>query len=459
MKYFHNVLEAIGHTPLIQLNKVTEGIRCTVLAKVEGLNPGGSVKDRPALFMLEEAERRGLIKPGATIIEPTSGNTGIGLAQAAAVKGYRCIFVMPDKMSEEKVRLLQAYGAEVVITPTNVDSKDPRSYYSVADRLTAEIPNAFQPNQFKNLDNPLAHYRTTGPEIWQDTEGKITHFVAAMGTGGTITGTSRYLKEQNPGIVIVGADPAGSIYSKDEPKPYFVEGIGMSCVPPTIDLSLVDRVERVSDRETFTMARRLTREEGLFAGGSSGTAVTAALRVARELPEDAVMVVILPSNGRSYLTKFYSDTWMIDNGFLDERPAGKLSDLLRHKALLQPIISVTPADPVQRAATLLRQYNISQLPVMVDDQVVGSIQESEVMRLVLEKVDLADTSIEEVMGRPFPTLSADADVADACYTVAEEDTAVLVVADRRPVGVLTKIDFIHYLADVYKADTKQKSAT
>ena len=283
MKYMRTILEAIGNTPLVRLNKVTTGVKCTVLVKVEGQNPGNSVKDRPAAYMLEQAERRGLVKPGATIIEPTSGNTGIGLAQAAAVKGYRCIFVMPDKMSEDKVRLLQAYGAEVVITPTNVEASDPRSYYSVADRLTREIPNAFQPNQFKNLDNPAAHYATTGPEIWEDTEGRVTHLVASMGTGGTITGTARYLKQQNPDVVVVGADPEGSIYSGDTPKPYAVEGIGMSCVPPTIDMSLIDLKERVNDRDSFLMARRLTREEGIFVGGSSGTAVVAALRVARDL--------------------------------------------------------------------------------------------------------------------------------------------------------------------------------
>jgi cystathionine beta-synthase len=450
MKYLDTILDGIGHTPLIKLNKVTEGIACTVLLKAEGLNPGGSVKDRPALFMLEQAEKRGLIKSGATIIEPTSGNTGIGLAMAAAVKGYRCIFVMPDKMSEDKVRLLQAYGAEVVITPTNVAADDPRNYQMVADRLTAEIPNAYQPSQFRNLDNPEAHYRSTGPEIWDDTDGQITHYVASMGTGGTMSGVARYLKEKNPNVVVVGADPAGSIYSGDEPKAYLLEGIGMSCVPPTIDLTLVDRFERVDDKESFNMARRLTREEGIFVGGSTGTAVVAALRVARELPADAVVVVVSPSNGRSYMSKFYNDTWMIDQGFMAEQPAGKLSDLLRHKALLQPIISVRPEEPVARAAQLLRQFNVSQLPVLQDEQVVGSIQENEVMRLVLEKVDLASTTINDVMGRPFPQLDVETSVVDACYTVADGDAAVLVTSNRRPVGVLTKIDFIHYMADVFK---------
>ncbi|MEB3196969.1 MAG: cystathionine beta-synthase [Candidatus Sericytochromatia bacterium] len=447
MNYLGSILEAIGNTPLVRLNKVTDGASCLVLAKVEAQNPGNSVKDRPSLFMLEEAERRGLLKPGATIVEPTSGNTGIGLAQAAAVKGYRCIFVMPDKMSEDKVRLLQAYGAEVIITPTNVEASDPRSYYSVADRLTAELPNAFQPNQFKNLDNPEAHYRTTGPEIWRDTEGRVTHLVASMGTGGTLSGVARFLKEQNPEIVVIGADPEGSIYSGDEPKPYYVEGIGMSCVPPTADVSLVDRFERVSDRDSFRMARRLTREEGIFCGGSCGTAVTAAVRVASQLPPDAVVVVILPSGGRSYVSKLYSDAWMADHHFIDEPPASKLADLLRQKASLQPIIHVGPSEPVQRAANLLRQYNISQLPVMAGDEVVGAIQEGDVLRLALEKVDLASTLVRDVMGRPFPQLSADVDVADACYTLAEGDSAVLVVSERRPVGVLTRIDFIHFLAD------------
>ncbi|MEB3285412.1 MAG: cystathionine beta-synthase [Candidatus Sericytochromatia bacterium] len=447
MKFLANILEAIGHTPLVRLNKVTDGVGCLVLAKVEAQNPGNSVKDRPALFMIEEAERRGLLKPGSTIVEPTSGNTGIGLAQAAAVKGYRCIFVMPDKMSEDKVRLLQAYGAEVVITPTAVEASDPRSYYSVADRLTEELPNAFQPNQFKNLDNPESHYRTTGPEIWNDTEGRITHLVGAMGTGGTVSGVARFLKEKNPRIVVVGADPEGSVYSGDDPKPYFVEGIGMTCVPPTADMSLVDRFERVNDVESFRMARRLTREEGIFSGGSCGTAVAAAVRVARELPPDAVVVVVLPSGGRSYVSKLYSDAWLKDNRFLDELPANQLADLLQQKSLLQPIISVGPSEPVQRAASLLRQYNISQLPVMVGEEVVGSIQESDILRMALEKVDFNATLVRNVMGRPFPQMAAEVAVADACYTLAEHDSAVLVVSDRRPVGVLTRIDFIHYLAE------------
>ncbi|MEB3330017.1 MAG: pyridoxal-phosphate dependent enzyme [Candidatus Sericytochromatia bacterium] len=447
MKYLANILEAIGRTPLVRLNKVTDGASCLVLAKVEAQNPGNSVKDRPSLFMIEEAERRGLLRPGATIVEPTSGNTGIGLAQAAAVKGYRCIFVMPDKMSEDKVRLLQAYGAEVVITPTNVEASDPRSYYSVADRLTAELPHAFQPNQFKNLDNPEAHYRTTGPEIWEDTAGRVTHLVGAMGTGGTVSGTARYLKERNPGLVVVGADPEGSVYSGDEPKPYHVEGIGMSCVPATADLGVVDRFERVSDRESFAMARRLTREEGIFSGGSCGTAVVAAARVARSLPAESVVVVILPSGGRSYVSKLYSDAWMQDHHFIEGAQSGKLNDLLRQKSLLQPIIQVGPSEPVQRAANLLRQFNISQLPVMVGEELVGSIGEGDVLRMALENVDLQKTLVRDVMGRPFPMLSADVDVSDACYTLAEGDGTVVVVADRRPVGVLTRIDFIHYLTE------------
>src|ERR1700678_1810578 len=292
LTYCENALSALGNTSLVKLNKVTDGAECLVLAKVEYMNPGGSVKDRPAVAMLEEAERAGLLKPGGTIVEPTSGNTGSGLAMAAAIRGYRCILVMPDKMAKEKIDLLKAYGAEVVVTPTNVPPDSPESYYGVANRLASEIPGAFQPNQFHNQFNPEAHYRTTGPEIWQQTNGTITHFVAGIGTGGTISGTARYLKDQNPKIHVVGADPEGSIYSGDTPRSYAVEGIGMSYLPETVDLKVIDEMVRVSDRESFLMARRITREEGLLVGGSSGTAAVAAVKLAKTLPKDAIVVVL-----------------------------------------------------------------------------------------------------------------------------------------------------------------------
>ncbi len=297
MSYYENALDAVGHTPLVRLNRIIGDARCLVLAKVEYMNPGGSVKDRPAVAMIEDAERRGILKPGSTLIEATSGNTGTGLAMAAAIRGYRCILVMPDKMSAEKIDLLKAYGAEVVVTPTNVPNDSPESYYGVANRLTAEIPGAIQPDQWHNAQNPGAHYMTTGPEIWEQTAGRITHFVSGMGTGGTISGTARYLKEKNPQIVVVGADPEGSIYSGDTPKSYKVEGIGMSYLPQTVDMRVIDKILRVTDKESFLMARRIAREEGLLVGGSSGTAVAAAVRVAQELPPEAVMVVVMPDSG------------------------------------------------------------------------------------------------------------------------------------------------------------------
>jgi cystathionine beta-synthase len=299
MQYFNDALEAVGNTPLIKLNKTTDGAKCLVLAKVEYTNPGGSVKDRPAVAMLDAAERAGLLKPGGTIVEPTSGNTGSGLAMAAAIRGYRCILVMPDKMSKEKVDLLRAYGAEVVVTPTNVPNDSPESYYGVANRLASEIAGAFQPNQFHNHHNPEAHYHTTGPEVWKQTDGKITHFVAGIGTGGTISGTARYLKEKNPKIHVVGADPEGSIYSGDTPKSYAVEGIGMSYLPETVDMKVIDEMVRVSDRDSFLMARRITREEGLLVGGSSGTAAVAAFKLAKTLPADAVLVVLFSVRGET----------------------------------------------------------------------------------------------------------------------------------------------------------------
>src|SRR5438270_12502364 len=307
MTYYQNALDAVGHTPLVKLNRGIDDANCLVLAKVEYVNPGGSVKDRPAVAMIEDAEARGLLKAGATIIEATSGNTGSGLAMAAAIRGYRCILVMPDKMAKEKVDLLRAYGAEVVVTPSNVPNESPESYYGVANRLAAEIAGAFQPNQFHNHHNPEAHYHTAGPEIWDATGGQITHLVAGIGTGGTISGTAQYLKEQNPKIHVVGADPEGSIYSGDTPNYYAVEGIGLNYLPETVDLKVIDEIVRVSDRESFLMARRITREEGLLVGGSSGTAAAAAVKFAETLPESAVMVVLFPDSGRGYMSKIFND--------------------------------------------------------------------------------------------------------------------------------------------------------
>jgi len=322
MKYFENILEAIGNTPLIKLNNVTKGIKATILAKLEFLNPGGSVKDRIGIAMIEDAEKKGLLKPGGTIIEPTSGNTGVGLALVATLKGYKMIFTMPDKMSQEKELLLRAFGAEVIRCPTEVPPDDPRSYYKVAERLNKETPNSFLPNQYYNPNNPRAHYETTGPEIWRDTDGKITHLVVGIGTGGTITGAGRFLKEKNPEIKIIGVDPEGSIYhhkfykAEGEIHTYKVEGIGEDFIPETVDLEIIDEIIVVNDRDSFIMARRLAREEGILAGGSSGSAVFAAIEIARKLDENALIVTILPDTGSNYLSKFFNDEWMKENNLL-----------------------------------------------------------------------------------------------------------------------------------------------
>ncbi|HZZ65048.1 MAG TPA: cystathionine beta-synthase, partial [Candidatus Baltobacteraceae bacterium] len=414
MSYFTDALDAIGNTPLIKLNKITDGAQCLVLAKVEYTNPGGSVKDRPAVAMLDAAERAGLLKPGGTIVEPTSGNTGSGLAMAAAIRGYRCILVMPDKMAKEKVDLLRAYGAEVVVTPTNVPNDSPESYYGVANRLASEIAGAFQPNQFHNHHNPVAHYRTTGPEIWRQTGGRITHFVAGIGTGGTISGTARYLKEQNPKIHVIGADPEGSIYSGDTPKSYAVEGIGMSYLPETVDMKVIDEMVRVSDRDSFLMARRITREEGLLVGGSSGTAAVAAMRLAKTLPADAVLVVLFPDSGRGYMSKIFNDEWMIANGFLAEgKRRATVGDVLRSKRPLPPLITVKDTDVVNDALDLLRKYEISQIPVMRGHEQIGSINDVAVMQSVFDQADIIHKPVSEVMGRPFPVLDQSEEIERA----------------------------------------------
>jgi cystathionine beta-synthase len=448
LSFYEDALEAVGRTPLIRLHKVIDGARALVLAKVEYVNPGGSVKDRPAVEMIRDAEARGVLGPGSTIIEATSGNTGTGLAMAAAIRGYRCILVMPDKMSGEKTDLLKAYGAEVVITPTNVPNDSPESYYSVANRLTSEIPGAFQPDQWHNANNPDAHYRTTGPEIWEQTAGTITHLVSGMGTGGTISGTARYLKERNPAIVVVGADPEGSIYSGDTPRSYKVEGIGMSYLPKTVDMRVIDSILRISDRESFLMARRVAREEGLLVGGSSGTAVAAAVRVARDLPEEAVMVVIMPDSGRGYMSKIFNDEWMRANGFLaEDTRAETVGDVLRAKQL-SAMITVSETAVVKDALDLLRRYEISQLPVMRGDTVVGSINDVAVMQAVFDHSDIMHRPVTDVMGRPFPILESSVEVDRAYKLLALANSAIVVAEGGKPVGVVTRQDIISFLSSV-----------
>lgn len=450
MHYVNNLLEAIGLTPLVKLNSVTKGIKATVLAKVEYFNPGGSVKDRPALLMIEEAEEKDWLKPGGTIVEPTSGNTGVGLAIAAAIKGYRCIFTMPDKMSQEKRDVLRAYGAEVIITPTAVANDHPDSYYSVANRLTREIPGAYQPNQFHNPKNPESHYLSTGPEIWKQSDERVTHFVASIGTGGTISGSARFLKEQNPNVVVIGADPEGSIYSGDTPKPYQVEGIGMNYIPDTVDLRLIDKYERVSDQDAFAMTRRLAKEEGLLVGGSSGTAVVAALRVARQLPADAVVVVLLPDSGRGYVSKIFNDEWMKQHGLLESpKPSVSISDLLGSRSERPGLVSIAPSQPLEAAVELLREHGFSQLPVIEGERIVGSIQEAALLKSIFEG-NSTGKSVAEVMGRPYAAIEDVEPVTRVYDALLRGDGAVVVTKNGHPIGVLTKIDLIEYFADSQK---------
>jgi cystathionine beta-synthase len=453
MDVLDSFLDAMGRTPLVRLGRVTRGVRPTILAKLEMLNPGGSVKDRIGLRMIEVAERAGRLKPGGTIVEPTSGNTGHGLAIAAAIRGYRCIFVMPDKMSQEKVALLRAYGAEVVITPTAVAPDNPESYYRVADRLTEEIPGAFQPNQYFNQENPKAHYETTGPEIWEQTGGQIDVLVAGVGTGGTITGVGRYLKEQKPDVVVVGADPEGSVFSApdEEPRPYLVEGIGEDFWPETFDPKVVDRYVRVSDRDSFRLARAITREEGILVGGSSGTALHAALEVSRELDSDALVVVIFPDTGRNYLSKLYSDSWMLQYGFLERRAVVRVEEVLMAKpAGLPPIVSVDAHGKVRQAIDVLHDYGISQAPVARDrsDEVtalVGSIRERTLLDRIFRDPDSLQADVAQVMEGPLPLVETD-DPIEVAFEHLQEQPAVVVSKDGKALGVLTRTDLLEFLA-------------
>ena len=445
-----NVVEAIGGTPIVKLSRVAAHVKSEIYVKLEYLNPGGSMKDRVALNIIRDAERRGLLSPGSTIIEATSGNTGAGLALVGAIRGYKCIFVMPDKMSAEKIALLRAYGAEVIITPTAVPPDSPESYYRVADRLTEEIPGAFQPNQYFNQENPAAHYETTGPEIWRQTDGRIDVFVAGVGTGGTITGAARYLKERNPDILIVGADPEGSIYSGDV-HPYLTEGIGEDFWPATLDPALVDRWVRVSDGDAFRMARRVTREEGILVGGSCGTAVVAALEVAEDLDETATIVVILPDTGRNYLSKVYSDPWLLQYGLLDRPEVLRVEQVLgaRHGDV-PPFVTVNARDKVRQAIDVLQEYGISQAPVVrepSDDvtQVVGSIRERALLDRIFRDPDALQAEVAQVMGPPIPMVEA-RDPVEVAIAELHRAPAILVSASGRALGVLTRSDFLEFLA-------------
>jgi cystathionine beta-synthase len=455
---YASVLETIGWTPLIRLNRVTRGIRTPVYGKAEFFNPGGSVKDRIGLPIIERAERDGSLKPGGTIVEGTSGNTGVGLAIAAAIKGYKCIFTMPDKMSQEKVRLLKAFGAEVIVTPTAVPPDHPDNYIVMARRLAAETPNAILANQFYNEANPEAHYATTGPELWEQTDGKITHFVAAAGTGGTLTGVGRYLKERNPSIQIVAGDPTGSILAESwrhrrngasrpvEGAPYKVEGIGQDKLPGTLDLDLIDAYHTVSDRDSFAMARRLTREEGLFVGGSSGLIAHVALQLARDIDDpDACVVTFLCDTGERYLSKMYNDEWMRENQML-EPDRTTLANLLDRKGGTAPqVISVAPYTGVRQALRLMQLHDVAQLPVMDGDRNVGSVSEWALTGKGLAEPGMLDRLVGDVMDPPFPEVSAMQQAESIAKLLSRSSPAVLIRGRGGIEGIITRSDLLHFM--------------
>ncbi|HEU0103747.1 MAG TPA: cystathionine beta-synthase [Mycobacteriales bacterium] len=459
MQVSNSLVELVGGTPLVRLGRMAAGLRPQVLAKVEYLNPGGSVKDRIALAMVEDAEARGLILPGGTIVEPTSGNTGVGLALVANSRGYRCVFVMPDKMSAEKIAVLRAYGAEVVVCPTAVAPEHPDSYYSVSKRLAAEIPGAWNPNQYANPMNPESHYRTTGPEVWSQTDGRVTHFVAGVGTGGTISGTGRYLKEVSGGKVqVVGADPEGSVYSGGTGRPYLVEGVGEDFWPTTYDPAVADRIIAISDRDSFLTTRRLAREEALLVGGSCGLAAAAALRLAQELTEDDIVVVLLPDSGRGYLSKIFNDEWMADYGFLvPDSTQPTVGDVLARKgaeslgAGLPELVHVHPEETVGSAISILREYGVSQMPVVKHEppvmaaEVVGSVLERDLLDAVFADRTALDRPLGERMSLPLPMVGS-GEPLPVAMAALEKASALLVLDDGKPIGIVTRSDLLAFLA-------------
>ncbi|MER8235466.1 cystathionine beta-synthase [Streptomyces sp. NPDC094049] len=458
MQFHDSMISLVGNTPLVKLNNVTAGIQATVLAKVEYFNPGGSVKDRIALRMIEAAEQSGALRPGGTIVEPTSGNTGVGLAIVAQQKGYKCIFVCPDKVSLDKINVLRAYGAEVVVCPTAVDPEHPDSYYNVSDRLVRETPGAWKPDQYSNPNNPRSHYETTGPELWAQTDGRITHFVAGVGTGGTISGTGNYLKEASGGAVqVIGADPEGSVYSGGSGRPYLVEGVGEDFWPTAYDRNVTDRIVAVSDKDSFQMTRRLAKEEGLLVGGSCGMAVVAALEVARELGPDDVVVVLLPDSGRGYLSKIFNDEWMADYGFLENTTSATVADVLRHKEGVMPsLVHMHPDETVGQAVEVLREYGVSQMPIVkpgaghpdvMAAEVIGSVVERELLDALFTQKAALDDPLEDHMSRPLPQVGSGEPVADLMSVLGDAADAAIVLVEGKPTGVVSRQDLLAFLAN------------